>query len=315
MRARRQCGSRWQRAAIELLCAAVVVAVTGAGSAFAQDSDGDGLSDSDETTIHFSDPGLPDTDGDGIGDGIEVDQGMSPISVDTDRDGVDDLFDQCPSAYDPLQPDSGTLGSLSPDGVGDLCQNADFDGSGQTDLVDVTLLRRALAGLPPGVVLSMPPRADPICPVDSFEPNELCGGETMLPSVPSTSPFVTVSSANLDDVLDTDLFRVDALETDSSCSCCDGIFCLDEDFRFVASLTVPPATDDYELCLATSCATLGSNCVTVGAGLTGSLQIDFDGGCGGPPDDNTLFVRVSSVGPATSCAAYDLDFQYIPGCF
>ena len=38
----------------------------------ATDTDGDGLSDDDETNVHGTDPNLADTDGDGINDGVEV---------------------------------------------------------------------------------------------------------------------------------------------------------------------------------------------------------------------------------------------------
>ncbi len=43
------------------------------------DTDGDGLSDDDETLIWHSDPLNPDTDGDGYPDGHEVENGYSPI--------------------------------------------------------------------------------------------------------------------------------------------------------------------------------------------------------------------------------------------
>ena len=43
------------------------------------DSDGDGLSDGDETDIHGTDPTNPDTDGDGSTDGAEVDIGRDPL--------------------------------------------------------------------------------------------------------------------------------------------------------------------------------------------------------------------------------------------
>ena len=42
------------------------------------DSDGDGVSDVDEQTIHFTNPESPDSDGDGIDDGVEIAQGTDP---------------------------------------------------------------------------------------------------------------------------------------------------------------------------------------------------------------------------------------------
>ncbi len=145
------------------------------------DTDGDGLSDGDEVNVHGTSPLLPDTDGDGLidgdevaiygtdplvdgdsdGDGVsdadEIARGRSPVSSDTDGDGVDDDLDNCPSAYNPLQRDRGGLGSALPDGVGDLCQNGDFNGDGILDMSDVTLERRGLVGLEPALDPALPP--------------------------------------------------------------------------------------------------------------------------------------------------------------
>lgn len=55
-----------------------------------QDSDGDGLADSDETLITGTDPNSKDSDGDGIGDGVEVVNRMNPLDADMDKDGVND---------------------------------------------------------------------------------------------------------------------------------------------------------------------------------------------------------------------------------
>jgi hypothetical protein len=76
------------------------------------DTDGDGLTDTDEVTIHHTDPNNPDTDGDGLTDGDEVNKERSlnvriakgkrkhtvvtqtyrtdPTKKDTDGDGLDD---------------------------------------------------------------------------------------------------------------------------------------------------------------------------------------------------------------------------------
>lgn len=43
-----------------------------------EDTDGDGLTDIDETTIYGTDPNNPDTDGDGIWDGVEIANGTDP---------------------------------------------------------------------------------------------------------------------------------------------------------------------------------------------------------------------------------------------
>jgi hypothetical protein len=47
----------------------------------APDSDGDGLSDADETAVYGTDPGNWDTDGDGVGDGAVVAAGGDPLTA------------------------------------------------------------------------------------------------------------------------------------------------------------------------------------------------------------------------------------------
>ncbi len=59
---------------------------------FPQDSDGDGLSDVEETVLG-TDPNNPDTDGDGVGD-LEDPFPLNPeYSKDTDNDGIPDAID------------------------------------------------------------------------------------------------------------------------------------------------------------------------------------------------------------------------------
>lgn len=56
-----------------------------------QDSDGDGLTDTQENDIHKTDPNNEDTDGDNLDDGQEVNiYGTNPLSSDTDGDGLTD---------------------------------------------------------------------------------------------------------------------------------------------------------------------------------------------------------------------------------
>ena len=52
------------------------------------DSDEDGLSDSDEVNIYFTDPCSDDTDGDTLKDGDEIELNFNPLLVDTDYNGV-----------------------------------------------------------------------------------------------------------------------------------------------------------------------------------------------------------------------------------
>jgi hypothetical protein len=59
------------------------------------DSDRDGLSDSQETSIGTN-PKKPDTDGDGLLDKYELDAGLNPLNIDTDGDGIQDGDDFLP---------------------------------------------------------------------------------------------------------------------------------------------------------------------------------------------------------------------------
>jgi len=79
------------------------------GQAFAQDSDGDGLTDADEIAIHLTDPNNPDTDGDRLLDGFEVFAGFDPLVagealLDADADGLNNLAEQN-GGTDPLDED------------------------------------------------------------------------------------------------------------------------------------------------------------------------------------------------------------------
>jgi peroxiredoxin len=55
-----------------------------------EDSDGDGISDSDETDIVGTDPNDADSDKDGLIDGDELSFGSNPLVKDSDGDGLDD---------------------------------------------------------------------------------------------------------------------------------------------------------------------------------------------------------------------------------
>ena len=81
------------------------------------DTDNDGLTDRQETTVYFTDPYSADTDNDGHGDKIEIDGGYSPhrgdyqklIQVDSDSDYLNDYWELI----------LGT-GLMNPDSDGDL---------------------------------------------------------------------------------------------------------------------------------------------------------------------------------------------------
>jgi hypothetical protein len=118
------------------------------------DTDGDGLTDGDETAIYGTDPFNADTDDDGLGDGEELGTyGTNPLAADTDGDSLSDgdevamqVFGNCPN---PLLVDSD--GDGLPDDIEvffepalDPC-DADFDGDGLSDGNEV------LAGTDPAI--------------------------------------------------------------------------------------------------------------------------------------------------------------------
>ena len=79
------------------------------------DSDADGLSDSDETNTHNTDPNNADSDGDGFRDGDEVTAYLTnPLSVDSDGDTLSDFAEITSHNTDPNNVDTNN------DGLGDL---------------------------------------------------------------------------------------------------------------------------------------------------------------------------------------------------
>ena len=71
-----------------------------------QDSDGDGLTDTEETDTYGTDPDSADTDGDGLNDGDEVSvYGTDPTLSDTDGDSSPD-GEEVELGYDPTNPES-----------------------------------------------------------------------------------------------------------------------------------------------------------------------------------------------------------------
>ena len=84
-----------------------------ANTATDADTDGDGVNDSDEINIYYTNPDNPDSDGDGYNDWIELNNGYSPYSGgkmklennDADYDGLTDKMELA-FHTDPTNPDS-----------------------------------------------------------------------------------------------------------------------------------------------------------------------------------------------------------------
>jgi len=101
-----------------------------------RDSDGDGLTDANETTIHGTDPTSADTDSDGLSDGDEVlNLSTDPNNPDSDGDGLGDGVEVFVNGTDPLDPD--TDGDGLSDGAEVNVHNSDpllFDEDADSDL-------------------------------------------------------------------------------------------------------------------------------------------------------------------------------------
>ena len=66
-----------------------------------EDSDGDGISDLDETDIFGTDPQLADTDGDGVNDGLENQNGLDPLfGVPEDKQQFDEMVAEFVASQD-----------------------------------------------------------------------------------------------------------------------------------------------------------------------------------------------------------------------
>jgi hypothetical protein len=99
---------------------------------FLADTDGDGLSDGEEVGIYRTDPLNPDTDGDGLSDGEEILRYMTdPLNPDTDGDGLSD-GEEITRRTSPLDPDTdkdGMTDGLEVNvGTDPLHQDTDRDG-------------------------------------------------------------------------------------------------------------------------------------------------------------------------------------------
>lgn len=113
-----------------------------------EDTDGDGVSDGVEVNIHGTNPTLPDTDGDGLTDFEELLHGTSPNNSDTDGDGLFDGWEVA-NFLNPLSAEGndGATADIDHDGLTNLEEqsagsnprNPDTDGDWLSDTQEVGL--------------------------------------------------------------------------------------------------------------------------------------------------------------------------------
>lgn len=153
---------------------------------------------------------------------------------------------------------------------------------------------------------------------DGYEVNNACSQPSNLGRIYTQAASGQPASVSVTPTLygsgDTDVFRVDWSENDSSCGCGTST---DEDYALVATLTVPANAGSYSICGQMDSCGLGT-CVTVSAGSSGSVTIWKDGCCsflGGCNDSGTGYFTVSGVGsPGYECSAYGLSVVTQRGC-
>jgi hypothetical protein len=147
---------------------------------------------------------------------------------------------------------------------------------------------------------------------DIYETNNSCATVVTAGSMNTSGAAVTITPT-LYASGDADYFRLDYVESDSSCGCCN-LICTDEDYRMTITLTVPAGAGSYQLCGNGGSCSGFTNCTTVSAGASGSIQIGFDGACPGN-DDGSAFVQITGQGaPAYECLPYTLRGSVAMAC-
>jgi hypothetical protein len=76
------------------------------------DTDGDGLSDTEETQVYGTDPARADTDGDGYADGLEIRSGYDPKSRPVETEPIPEPVS--PPAMVPAEPPSQPVIPIAP---------------------------------------------------------------------------------------------------------------------------------------------------------------------------------------------------------
>ncbi len=147
---------------------------------------------------------------------------------------------------------------------------------------------------------------------DSSEPNGGCTNYTTLSTVGSNQTL-SVNTKTIYGYGDNDYYRINASETDSSCSCCD-FFCTDEDYRLTVTLNVPVGAGSYIFCTGSSCGDVDTYCQEILAGSSNGWVYILDGGCPGNDDYSRYFHIYGDNAPGYECLPYTLSYHFETGC-
>jgi hypothetical protein len=118
---------------------------TGGGPGFdpwdySSDTDGDGISNGEETGVTMTDPQVVDTDGDGLTDGFELYTSASNGTLwDTDGNGVSDFDDYFFPPTGVMDSDGDGLGDYDESQLGTNPGNWDTDGDSLSDYEEVSI--------------------------------------------------------------------------------------------------------------------------------------------------------------------------------
>ena len=148
---------------------------------------------------------------------------------------------------------------------------------------------------------------------DGYEPNASCSSVWTLPTIGSDQNF-TINTMTIYGYGDNDYYRINAEETDASCSMCGGNP-FDEDYQLTVWLTVPSGAGSYQFCTGSSCDSVSGSCQVVLAGQTLGWTWTLDGGCPGNDEYSRYYRIYGNTSPAYECSPYILEYSFTPGCF